>query len=1128
MNQKKPAIGEKIGKYLLINEIGKGGMAVIFEALHETLQRRCAIKIMLPTQKTAEVAVRFQQEYNALSRLEHPNVLKVIESGIHQEQPYFAMELLQGKTLKEEVQDWGTLTPTARFTKARHILIQITKALDYIHQLGWVHRDITPGNIMILTTGDIKIMDFGVVKIPGNELTAVGEMIGTVAYMSPEQIKGEQVDARADLYSLGTCLYLMLTGKRPFSARTLPGYLDKHLNHKPTPLHQHSPMVPQDLSSACLRLLEKDPNLRFSSANHLLSYLAPQEKAERIRLVGRTWEISLLREHIARLEDAKGGVLIIQGDRGMGCSSLIKEARRLCHQTGNLSIYTNNQSPDQSSFYGVQTLFRRLGETIQKDNIINQIFDDGATFEKWSVFAAIRDLLKDSQVKLIAIDNIDNSDSGTLELAEYLIRNLAEDTLFVLGIHDPTWKPIQGILTGTSTSYQPSIIELKPISIAAIEEWLLLWASYDDSIEPLAQRIHSKSGGNPTLVHEMVRDIRIRKNIVPQKRLPLGMSVQEIERAQFALPKNLKEATLLRLKSISPEAKVILSLIASYRGRLSHDLMFEALNQLPSFQENREGILKSLHELQEVSLIDSYKENGELFYFMQHNWVRDILNSLIPNSTPYHIAIGKALEIQNYTSPGPMLEDLAYHFEQGKLFGKAYTYLFQASQKLRRHTLVLEAKHYLDRALIIEPIAREHLTLADAEFRLSKLFLERSIVYNILSDKEEAMAQIAKAQTHAVRLQNSELLAQIYTEQSHQYRESYALEDAEGVLSLALEAAQNAGIPKLEIVPYYEFGAIQWDKGNLSAAQKFFRKAQDLAEQLNHPEGSALSSNGLGVLAMCQGQSANARRHFEQAIRVGKENGMIESLVNSRTNLAELHYCMGNFRKSLSLINEAIIEAREVSYRQGIAVALRYRASLLCDLGQNLEAEENSKTAIKIQKSLQNPHEELASIISLLRIWVPTQKEEIIFSHLEHGLALCQKYDAEGNLPILQAWKSLMLFRTGKAEAARQLLFEIRVEEGKTWLHQKARCYLEIAKAWLAMDHKEQAEKNAAQALGIADNSGYRFYALQARIILSRTLSSKTKRERHTRIAQSLSKSLSANLSPSDAQSFLTIHGGLK
>ena len=386
-----PQIGEKIDNYILLSKIGKGGMAIIFEAKHIQTQKIFAIKLMLPTQKTDEVSYRFKQEYRALSSLRHPHVLRVFELGLYNNlQPYFVMELLSGRTLKEEIPLWSGLSPTIRFGKTRKILIQIASAIDHIHQLGWVHRDITPGNIMILNDGSVKIMDFGIVKIPGNELTAVGEMIGTVAYMSPEQIKGEQVDARADLYTLGTCLYYMLTGRRPFSARTLPGYLDKHLNHKPAPPHQFAPMVPQDLNFACMRLLEKNPNSRFCSANHLLYYLEAIEHGQQNRLVGRTWEISQLRDDVARLEEKKGGIIVVEGSFGMGCTSLLKEASRLCKKAGFLSIYTNNQSRSQAAFYGVRTLLRRLGSSIPQDSPVQKIFDAESSFEKWTVFAALR------------------------------------------------------------------------------------------------------------------------------------------------------------------------------------------------------------------------------------------------------------------------------------------------------------------------------------------------------------------------------------------------------------------------------------------------------------------------------------------------------------------------------------------------------------------------------------------------------------------------------------------------------------------------------------------------------------------------------------------------------------------
>ena len=146
-------------------------------------------------------------------RLKHPNVLTVFECGTFQNRPYFSMELLTGTTLKDSISEWMRLSSTERFARARHVLLQVTAALDHIHQHGWIHRDVTPANIMLLEDGSVKLMDFGVVKIPGNEQTVAGEVIGTVAYMAPEQIKNQSLDSRTDLYSLGATLYLMLTGK---------------------------------------------------------------------------------------------------------------------------------------------------------------------------------------------------------------------------------------------------------------------------------------------------------------------------------------------------------------------------------------------------------------------------------------------------------------------------------------------------------------------------------------------------------------------------------------------------------------------------------------------------------------------------------------------------------------------------------------------------------------------------------------------------------------------------------------------------------------------------------------------------------------------------------------------------
>ena len=297
-----------VDTYRIIKEIGRGGMARIFEAEHTVTHERCALKILAPSDEVYLLSERFLQEFKALSRLKHPNVLTVFECGTFQNRPYFSMELLHGVTLKDAIPDWMRLPSTERFARARHVLLQVTAALDHIHQHGWIHRDVTPANIMLLEDGSVKLMDFGVVKIPGNEQTRAGEVIGTVAYMAPEQIKNQSLDSRTDLYSLGASLYLMLTGKRPFSARTLAGYVQKHLTTEPTPPSTHVAMIPTDLETACLRLLQNHPMtdlpLPIICCN---TYLYPLELFETEgSLVERKKCISQ-QEHVATLARGQGG-----------------------------------------------------------------------------------------------------------------------------------------------------------------------------------------------------------------------------------------------------------------------------------------------------------------------------------------------------------------------------------------------------------------------------------------------------------------------------------------------------------------------------------------------------------------------------------------------------------------------------------------------------------------------------------------------------------------------------------------------------------------------------------------------------------------------------------------------------
>ena len=237
---------QQFGKYVLLERIAMGGMAEIFRAKKlgaDGFEKELVIKRVLPHYSEDEAFITmFKDEARIVANLNHANICQVFEFDELDDSFYIAMEYIPGRDLKRVFDVGNDRDFPITVAQMSWIGAQVASGLHYAHTkeyngapLNIVHRDVTPHNVMISMGGDVKLMDFGVVKAPGREVTAVGEMVGTVAYMAPEQISGDEVDSRADLYSLGTVLYLMLTGKRPFNARTLAGYLEKHLNLPPRP-----------------------------------------------------------------------------------------------------------------------------------------------------------------------------------------------------------------------------------------------------------------------------------------------------------------------------------------------------------------------------------------------------------------------------------------------------------------------------------------------------------------------------------------------------------------------------------------------------------------------------------------------------------------------------------------------------------------------------------------------------------------------------------------------------------------------------------------------------------------------------------------------------------------------------
>jgi serine/threonine protein kinase len=266
-------IGQTVGHYKILEKLGEGGMGVVYKAQDITLDRIVALKF-LPHHLMANDAekARFLQEAKAASSLNHPNVCTIYGMGEHGAEQYIEMEYVEGVTLRHKI-------PVEKFSETMTYAIQIADALSEAHAKGIVHRDVKAENIMVNTKNQIKVMDFGLAKLKGSlKLTRASSTVGTLAYMAPEQIQGQDVDQRSDIFSFGVVLFEMLTGKLPFRGEHEAAMMYSIMNEEPESAQHYKPELSAEVLHVLGRALEKDPADRYQSAQDMLIDLRRMQK----------------------------------------------------------------------------------------------------------------------------------------------------------------------------------------------------------------------------------------------------------------------------------------------------------------------------------------------------------------------------------------------------------------------------------------------------------------------------------------------------------------------------------------------------------------------------------------------------------------------------------------------------------------------------------------------------------------------------------------------------------------------------------------------------------------------------------------------------------------------------------
>ncbi len=1205
-----PQPGTRIAGWEIVRLLGRGGMATVYEARWPESGVRRAIKLMNPAGSAEEVERRFRREFRALSKLHHPNITAVYdwgwwvanpgdapasgtpslppvqdpsdarmadladvprEGGKSRGRPYFVMELVDGEDLRAAVESWQDLPAPERFDRARHVLVQVARALEYVHLRGLVHRDVTPANIMLIPaapgaapgTVAVKLMDFGVVKESGvTEFTAHGEVLGTVAYIAPEQINGERIDARTDLYSLGAVLYLMLTGRRPFNARTLAGYLDKHLHRPPRPPHELAPTVPAELEDICLRLLQKEPGDRFASATHLLHVLEGAD-ATALRvddgswppvLVARSEESAVLAQAIGGLREGRvmtpavgaagtsggpgGALIIVEGAHGLGKSRMGRLARDIARSAGvaALKIRATGAGGPLASFRSLVDALK--GETIAVPRALQQLYglEGDDKLERYGVYAAFREMLVNSPARLVLIEDANEADDVGVELIEYLVRNTLnpdvgrlEPIIWLLtrtpGASDARF---EGLRTGSTTGVVPIIVPLRPLPPSAVEELVLALLPDDGASRLLARRLQKEGEGNPAFITEMMRGLVEQGTIRPEDgRARLVVDEAALLRLALPIPRSVREGLITRIEALSANAREIAHVLAVGSQEMTIALLASA-----SLLEEPE-ILTAVDELIDAGLVRERRVEGEEHVDLAQARVRDLLQAEVPPNerARFHRRIGEALERTFRRRANLVVEALAWHFEQGEVPGKAYSYLLRAGQRLLGRSFVAEALGYFDRALAIEPDAREYITLDDADRLLAETMLQRAEALEHLG----RWAEVGKALDQSVQLGkeigDERLLARVRTARGRMARHDGDMDAAEAEHREALKLAERVGDASLRVMPLHGLGGVHWIRGDLEGARRYWVEALAVGESARDERSLGWGYNGLGLVALGKGQAGEARKYFEQSAEAFEKVGMTGALSTARVNLVEIHHFTGNLRRGLELAEKTCQLARETHHPLGMARGRHHKSLLLVDLGRYDEALVEAEAAMEVARSLDDKDEEVVIHIALMRAGWALGDLGLVRRCLAALVPLVPRHDSEGFAPMVLAWRARLAAHEGDRDGARKLLQEALDHPGTRWPYQECRLDLSLARVYAELGDHAEATRRGESAIRRADAAGFRYYSLKGHCIAAEHSADEAAVARHRRVADALARSLAANLSREDGERFLdaewlrAIHG---
>jgi len=688
------------GRYRLDSELGRGGMGVVYRAEDLDLRRDVAVKVLTDAASTPDARERLMREARSAAALNHPHIVAVHDVGEDRGVPFFVMELVGGPSL-------GAAPPSA-FPEIVAVAIEICEALTHAHDHGIVHRDLKPENVLLAGGGPggrrgVKLADLGLaVPTSGVRLTQDGAIVGTVAFMAPEQAMGQSVDGRADLYSLGVVLYELATGRLPFTGDHPLAVVSQHVNAPVVPPRAVRPSVPRGLEAVILRLLSKDPAQRYASAAETAEALrraldAPASAADeeapgaaialldalaRGRLVGRAEELAEARELWRRAREGRGHGVLVSGEPGAGKTRLSREVLIQAALDGAIVLSGACYEYEAATPYlPFAEAFRRWAREQKSIDALRAILGDAAPqiaklapeietrlgpFPERPVLPASEErlLFLDAVTRvframagarglLFYVDDLHWADGGTLWLMGHLLRSLREERALLVAsyreIELDRAHPLSKALVDWNRERLMTRIVLRRFKVEETRAQLSSLLG-EEVGEEFAQALQRETEGNPFFIEEVLKALieqgAVRRESGRWKREEIG---------DLQIPQSMKEAIGHRLDRISPACNDVLRAAAILGKTFDFQELVAAVGD-----KGEDALLDALDEAASAQLLAAGREDSFAF---THDKIREVLYEEMNPIRRRRLHLRTAEGLERHRGRAPVaVEKLAHHY----------------------------------------------------------------------------------------------------------------------------------------------------------------------------------------------------------------------------------------------------------------------------------------------------------------------------------------------------------------------------------------------------------------------------------------------------------------------------------